>query len=183
MVFSMKRILFIAVMLVLGGCTTMLDPKDKASVYKQVTFNQDKFNKSRIYTAPVISLKSMSGLDTSFMDGQLKLIKSESEETYCLNIEYQNSGWAFFKQAKDTDGKTFKLVEINNQIGTFVSQTNISEKHCILLDRAYLDSKRETGLNMKVYGNNTSIEFTLPGYYIDGFLDVSDLVEKNKYGK
>lgn len=169
--------------MILVGCATMLDPKDKASVYKQVTFSEDKFNKSRIYTAPIITLKPMKGLDTSFMDGQLKLIKTENEETYCLNIEYQNSEWAFFKQANDSDGKSFKLIEINTKVGTFVSQKNILEKHCILLDRAYLNSKRETGLNMKIYGKNKSIEFTLPGYYVEGFLDASDLVEKNKYGK
>ncbi len=169
--------------LILTSCATMLDPKDKASVYKQVTFNEDKFNKSRTYTGPIITLKAMKGLDTSFMDGSLSRIKSNSSETYCLNIEYQDSEWAFFNQAIDNNGNKFRLIEINQKVGTFVNQTNIMEKHCILMDRKYLDSMRLLGINMKVYGKNRNIEFILPSYYIDGFLDVSDMVEKNKYNK
>ena len=180
----MKKLICAGVIsLGLAGCVTMLQPQDSISTYKQVTFKEDKYKGTRTYAAPTLYLKPMKYLDTSTLDGFLRLIKNDNSESYCLYATYESNGWAFFDTARDSDAKPLEVVRIDQRIGTLVSKTNVQEDMCIVLSRKYLEEKKDTGLNIKIIGKRDEIAFQVPAYYIQGFLQAVDLVEKNKYGK
>ncbi len=173
----------VALIIVLSGCTSMLEPQNFDQTYNKVTFSEDKYKGNRTYEAPQITLKSNSGLDASWLYGFLRLIKSDTSNSYCLYGKYEGSNWAFFDKANDSESKSLQVAKIDRHVGTFVSKTNVTEDVCIVLDREYLESKKDTGLNIKLIGQRREITFVVPAYYIQGFLKAVDLVEKEKYSK
>lgn len=94
-----------------------------------------------------------------------------SHQVYVADTYY--GGWRFYQSATDSDGKDLEFTSINRSVGTCGRYTGCShnEHVGISVSKAYLESKKTTGMRFRVYGKGGQETFTLPGDYIADYLN------------
>lgn len=75
-------------------------------------------------------------------------------------------GWAFFRNAVDSDGNEFSLTR-KSEVG--YGGTTYEWLH-IPLNKQYLEGKVTEGLDFKIYGDRASTIIQVPGWIVESFL-------------
>jgi hypothetical protein len=88
---------------------------------------------------------------------------------------YYQGDWRFYNRAHDSNGN--KLVVTLDDIESGASScSRYSSSHCehigIIVDREYLENRKNIGISFKVEGKGGAQIFTLPPAYIDTFLNL-----------
>ena len=79
--------------------------------------------------------------------------------------------WSFFDSSTDSTGKNLDVIGISRDI---ISGNEVWEKVAIVLDRTYLESKKENGLNIRIDGQRGKMIVKVPSLYIIQFLEKYD---------
>jgi hypothetical protein len=181
----MKNLLipiFIVASTLLTGCVSY-QAANPQEAFDKVTYTADKYTGTRTYISPMFQIKKVEFLDQSFVNGNLTLTKSNTSEKYCILGRYVGESWAFFSDAYDSDGQHLGLEKVNTSVQNMLGMVKTVEDICIPVTRQYLESKQQSGLDIKIMGQNRSVLANIQGFYIQGFLKAIDLFEDKFYKK
>lgn len=81
--------------------------------------------------------------------------------------------WAFYDEARDRDGKVYKLQNIDRK----AEARYVCESFGIDFPYDQLSAATGEGLTLRLYGKRGQYTFTVPGFYIRGYLDRLDELE------
>lgn len=152
-----------------------------ATVQTWTKQTNDPYTKTVSFTGPTQSLPPAAQddwhagqwhLEASMHDGVLNDVVE-------LSIYYyrsENWGWAMLDRAYDIEsnplsvGVIVRRVEQGSPDVDGVNVPDLAEFVTVALPRAYLESHRASGINLKVMGNGGAAIVVVPAAYIDGFL-------------
>jgi len=151
------------------GCASNLarsNPPTARDVSEASVVRSDEFLKSSALHGPPFWLGNEYALS-------LMKVVTKQGNPY-LHISAFPREWAFFEEARDLDGKVYKLHNVDHK----VERGYVHESFMIELPRERLNAANADGLTMRLYGKRRQFTFTLPGYYIQGWLDRLDALAK-----
>lgn len=183
----MKKIaLLLAVLLAVSS--PAFAKKDAAWVVKKAKVTDDPFEKSKIFTFPEINYRQMGGEVKQYTGvGIMKSpyflyhidakVKTNGNE-YVLEVKNPRvnlagkKAFANYNKALDSDGNELKFAltkQFEPKYGD-ISHPTPEEAFTITFDEAYIQSHKDTGIVIKVYGENESHIFHVSPWYIEGVL-------------
>ena len=133
---------------------------------------RDDFKKNSLLNGMQINLGNF-GLDNF----ALMAFKNDFNTNILYSITFKtirgyNQGWAFWHAAVDQNAKEFKTTVVYRNV-----EDGGMTRECVdvSLSRDYLESKRTTGVNIRMEGTSGATKvLNLPSNYIDGFLSGVD---------
>lgn len=90
-----------------------------------------------------------------------------------LYVSFSASDWSFLEEAHDKNGQSLSLTKIDRQVSS-----GIRETVGVNLTRAYLQSHRHTGIDLRIDGQRGWVKVLVSPTYVDGFLRALDLPPK-----
>ena len=101
-----------------------------------------------------------------------EIYNNELNTTYIELIDIYQTEWRMYSSAVDKEGNQIDFQSIHSQnTGLCVYKTcNKLEEARISIDIEYLESTKETGIDIKVYGQRGETKIFLPSEYIKSFL-------------
>lgn len=169
-----KRVLstaLIAATIAMAGCVSMPQakrPADATEYAAAVTVERDNFKKHTRY----VSFNDGRGFDTLFLRAY-KYDDPKMPSLYQIYVaDYYDGDWRFYNTAYDSNGKRMDFVQISRDVGACGRYSGCSktEHLALTVDRAYLESGANTGIQFQVSGKAGSEVFNLTGPAIAGFL-------------
>ena len=175
----MKNILILlAAFFLLTACVPFLDVAQMtpAQIGAKTTVYRDDFKKN----TSIVAMPLVFG-DYGIDNYNLAVFKSDSSAIVLYSLEFKtlrgySQGWAFWDAAVDQDGKEF---EVGTPSRDVLDGGSVRERISVNLTRAYLDSKRATGVTIRIDGKGVEQVINVPGNYIAAFLDQADTILKS----
>ena len=166
----MKKIFALLSAILIIGCVPMATPRDVAD---STTLKFDSYAKK--YAVMGGNLYDVheknSSVNSSHASLSGELTKGAEAEDIDLALSCHFKYWFFLDRAIDSDGIKFKAAVLSRDV---ISGDDLSELVMIEFKRSYLESKKESGLNIKFYGDSGSVIIRVPSFYIIGFLEKYD---------
>jgi hypothetical protein len=161
----------------LFGCATapdvsMLSPSD---IQSSCSVTRDDFAKITFVHTIDVTIPLPENVFGNYTFRLLATKKDGGAADYCLVLHSWRTfemSWAFWQSAADADGKEFTMVQEN----TRVDSIGVNEVYSVDLPREYLDGIRAAGINLRLYGKNSTADVGLQGNFVDGFLKRCDEV-------
>ena len=96
-----------------------------------------------------------------------------SNTTYIELKDIYQGEWRMYSNAVDKEGNQidFQAIDSQNTGLCVFKMCNKLEEAKIFIDIAYLESSKETGIDIKVYGLKGETKISLPSQYIKSFLN------------
>ena len=166
---GMRKIIFICVSLVmLAGCAVTPPIKTSNDVYMRSSVDVDPYKKTTWIRSPMIYNWERMGYYHAFLRA---LVNDKSVSFYQFYVSDSAKDWRFYDRAYDASGNDLDFVEIDHQV---TDSAWTKEVFAINLSRQYFDDAKNTGLNIKAVGKRGDKIITLPGFYVEGFLQKVD---------
>ncbi len=158
-----------------GGCAAPINWDDPQAITPLIRVDNDPFKKITTYTGPncapdrLADIVALRGWRTDAGETAYQIyVKDE----YTYEIGRDGSGWRFYTEAYDSDGQHLELARITQHINSCERYVCVyTESIGIAVARAYLESKKDSGLTFKISGRNGHEIFRIPPAYIQVFLD------------
>lgn len=90
------------------------------------------------------------------------------KEGMWLSGAYSGADWKFFGSAQDVDGNVLPLTVDDRRV---LGAGRIVENFSITVTRPYLESHRDSGINLRVNGKYGAVIVKLPGDYVAAFMN------------
>lgn len=181
-----KTALLLAILLAVSA--PAFAKKDAAWVVKKAQVTEDPFEKSKVFTFPEINYRQMGGEVKQYTGvGIMKSpyflyhidakVKADGKE-FVLEVKNPrvnlagNKAFANYYKALDNDGKelNFALTKQFEPKRGDITKSTPEEGFKITFDEQYIQSHKDTGIVIKVYGENESHIFHVSPWYIEGML-------------
>jgi len=176
----MEKVTALILVFVLFGCAGMMNVKTTQAVVENTIIEADDFKKIRWLKAPEMKASTVTeAAKKDKSDWQvdlyfLRAMKDDKSKTEVIQIyiSHEDTGWIFFDQAIDRDGKELEFTSINREASQYTKYgAGVREDFTIKVDMDYLTTKLNDGILIKVYGKQGKRTLKIPGYYIQGFVD------------
>src|SRR5574340_1517539 len=179
----LKKPMFTLLVVLMGltGCAglqTRPEPKklDSETIVRETEVKYDPYSKVTIYDGPVRG-GPFSGYEG--MPYEYVLVASKTGDgpiTYRVTVKVYNH--FLFNQARDLEGGAYQ-VSIAKIVRSYEFDDELVD---IKLSREYLESHRKEGMSFRMYGTTNAMfatgvvskPFSIPGSYIEGFLNKID---------
>lgn len=139
----------------------------------QVTFSEDSFTKLKVFNGGFLKQNDNLGLYST----NLRAVKSPSSNEFLFQAfltNYHYGDWIFYTTAYDDSGTELALNRVSEKVGYCGggggSGCSKYETFTLTFTQRYLESKKDSGLNVKVIGNNGSSILRYPPDYIKALL-------------
>jgi hypothetical protein len=161
-----KSLAISAAILALSACSTTLTSPDQVQNATQMKI--DSYRGTRTFQSPKVDLDGVgSYFNAAFAFGWLVEQKSTSGSSYWVQVYYDGAQWRFFNDARDHEQTVLPVSVINRSVQ---SGGSVVEEISIAVDRPYLEKHANSGVDIKLYGQNGTIPVVIPSHYIQGFL-------------
>ena len=153
-------------LLVLAGCA---GPQIQTAqdVYSKTTYEIDPYKNTGWIDSPhILDTRSGVGYYTAYLHASTK--KGESN-TIQMVVMDSYKDWRFYFEAYDQSARKLKFIEVDRSVrreGTVQTQ----ELFAVEFSREEMEILRRTGINFKAIGKYREKIFTMPVFYVDGFL-------------
>jgi len=175
---------------VLSGCQS--DPRFTQGVFSPNSLNRnnsaevksatevevDRFSKSTKFKGPEIE-RRIGGYPFYGDLGETIFIRAwkynDGSVSYQIYVSDTYAyAWRFYDRASDSSGNPLEFRRINSDVKCERGHCSYTEDFGLSVSRSYLDKKRATGVEFRVYGSGGEGTFNLPAGYVSGFLDAVD---------
>lgn len=172
----MKRILVLAIALVMAGCSTNMANKSPDYIASKVERQDSEFDSSVTYLGPVHSTSQQRGL---FSDSQyVRLRAFENKETgkmqYQIYVVVSYVGnWRYYESASFVGGDTVKAAGVNRKVNFCQASGMCSHNEDIIINITPQQLVQAQGKGLKFRVNSRqgiNSELSVPAGYVDGFL-------------
>lgn len=153
-----KQSVILGLIIVLGGCSTS-PPSSVEETYQQTKLTVDEYSKLRVIDGPYVSISF--GIDGG---GGIYLRKLNGV-TQLVATTFSQLGWCFFDSAFDKNAGELPLQKTNSTVGRGVTY----EDFYLKITDTQLAMMATSGLDVRVYGKNRTINIALPVIYVQGF--------------
>lgn len=173
---TFHRLSILLSLIFLEACSSpfRVNPEDVLVVSENVEVERDPFRGVLTYQGPVVTNRAEDGTDHPEVEDiylRSQIDRSRPMRYFLVVSDYYDGDWRGFNQAFDIEGRKFHALSVRHKVNCKLI-CGYEETLDIEVDRDYLESHLEKGLNMRLYGpsGQASAAFTLPGAYIHGFL-------------
>lgn len=154
---KVKR-LFVILAVVLSGCASA--PSTVEETYQKTTLRFDEYSKVQTLEGPYVTISF--GLDGG---GGIRL-RRVNGATQLLVTTFSQLGWCFFESAFDKNAGELRFQKVNSTVGRGVTY----EDFALGITDEQLKTISQSGLDVRIYGKNRTINVALPAIYVQGFL-------------
>lgn len=135
----------------------------------QITFSNDPFTKLKVLNGGLLKQTDNLGVYSTY----LRAVKdADNDLLFQLNlVNYHHGNWIFYNSAYDDSGTKLALTRVSEKTG-YCGSSGCSkyETFNITFTKNYLESKKDTGLTIKVIGKEGSSILAYPSEYIKAML-------------
>jgi hypothetical protein len=166
----MKPVCLILVGALLAGCGTPITTTPQAAS-ANTTITVDPYTKTTKAQGDWLGIGKAHGnvsVRSFTIDGKT------TYQIYLLHWRTYSQSWAFLDRAYDIAGTKLDTMVIGREVPRQHSNPTIEEHIGINVSREYLESTPIEGRAIKVIGTHGEVPFTLPKWYIEGFLAAVD---------
>ena len=168
-----NKLAFVSLALLIAGCgATNLNMDDPTAVASGIKVSVDEYSKKETITGPLITNPNKTGMITW---GAQEYLLSKTEESIVLVLSDSFPGWRHYYKAIDIDGNEMEFSHLGKQVtkNCNLGTCLVIEKVGISLSEEYLSTRMKSGLDIKIYGD-TSTVLKVSGTYVSTFLEAID---------
>jgi hypothetical protein len=165
----MKTIILLAALL--AGCVSTqpkIDTSNSQAVLSNINIEHDNYKKATKYSGPEIDTGSGAVFIRAFHDHKSNIV---AYQIY-LADQYRSTQWRFYSDAYDSDGTRLETNVIDRKVFDCAKYTGCfyTEHIGINIPESYLETKKNTGINIKVSGKAGEKIISIPAGYVKAFI-------------
>lgn len=165
-------VLCIILMLLFGGCATVVTDSQQVTNKTKAVF--DPYSQTNSVVGMELKLGGFPNITTAWMQSSFN--KAGDNEKICLFVyHWSQTGWLFLNNASDISGTVLAVRVVSREVR---ANASVEETITIDLPRAFIEGRKNQGLNIRVSGTQGFLIVNVPGVYIQGFLEKHDATTK-----
>jgi hypothetical protein len=166
----MKKIfLFSLAVLFFAGCAPILKSSQDFADHTHLLF--DKYKKTYTVDGYKFTVKEFPPTGHSEEINLEAFLHEGMDDVIYLAVNCGMESWSFFDGATDFNGNELKVDIVSRNL---ISGDLVIERVAVNLSREYLESMKESGLNIRLEGKRGNQTVKVPSAYIIGFLEKYD---------
>ena len=169
---------FIGSFMFLAGCAgPQINWSDQNQIESYVTSTRDDFEKMIEFHGPYFE-GCKGSPNEDFFSSKLfirayKYDKTKSTNYQIYILDKYTGEWHHYDRAYDSDGTEMDFTSISKEVGACGNGLCFLTEHVGLnVTKEYLIAHQDTGIQVKISGNNGKRVCSLPGIYVKAFLTV-----------
>jgi hypothetical protein len=178
----MKKIILLFFMsMFLAGCLAT-SVRNSQEIADGTTLQFDQYKKDYTVIGSTVIDNVAPPLGLSYVwrtEYHLQGPLSNGKENIYLFIRCSLRNWRFYDSATDSNGKALDVSVVSRDI---IDEDEVWETVAVILDRKYLENKKEKGLDLRLDGKGPSMVIKVPNLYLIGFLEKYDQYSRQVKG-